>query len=45
MVGGCEMICFAVIMLFVAVAAVSALLCYSARVDIDENNDDKKNKP
>ena len=37
------MICFAVIMLLVAVATVSALLRYSARMDADES-DDKKNK-
>ncbi len=34
------MICFAVIMLLVAVATVSGLLWYSARVDIDPNDHD-----
>ena len=33
------MICFAVIMFMVAVATVSALLCYSARVDDDYEDD------
>jgi len=33
------MICFAVIMLLVALATVSGLLCYSARVDDYEDDD------
>ena len=32
------MICFVVIMFLVAVATVSGLLCYSARVDMDDDN-------
>lgn len=44
MVGGREMICFAVIMLLVAVATVSGLLWYSARVDIDPNDNHNENK-
>ncbi len=38
------MICFAVIMLLVAVATVSGLLWYSARVDIDHNDNHNENK-
>lgn len=33
------MICFGVIMLLVAIATVFGLLSYSARVDIDESDD------
>lgn len=35
------MICFAVIMFLVAVATVSGLLCYSARVDMDDDNNEE----
>mgnify|MGYP006952759392 FL=1 len=37
------MICFAVIMLLVAVATVSGLLCYSARVDVDDSDENNEN--